>query len=143
MSRHTRTDIPHPPTAPRGDHRRLALGAHGEAVARVHLVDDDGLEILATNWRLPAGEVRGELDLVAVDRGAGTLVVCEVKTRTGTGYGGPLAAVTPRKQAKVRALTLSFLRQTGLRYRHVRFDVVAVLLPPGRPGVLDHLERAF
>ncbi len=142
MSRHTRTDLVIPRPDPDGDRRR-ALGQAGEALAVRHLVDDDGLEILATNWRVTKGEVRGELDVVAVDAATGSLVVCEVKTRRGTGFGGPLAAVTPRKQAKIRALTLAFLRQAGMRYRHIRFDVVAVLLPDGRAGTLDHLEGVF
>ena len=76
MSTTCHLDLP----APRhtGDRRRL--GDLGESLAAAHL-EEDGLEVVARNWRLRAGELRGELDLVAVDRAGGLVVVCEVKTR--------------------------------------------------------------
>jgi putative endonuclease len=121
---------------------RTDLGHHGERLAADHLADD-GLEVIARNWRLSAGELRGELDLVAVDRATNLLVICEVKTRRGEGFGGPLAAVTPRKQAKIRALAAAFLREAGLGYHTVRFDVVAVWLIPGTEPRVEHLAGAF
>ncbi len=53
-----------------------ALGRYGEDVAARHLVDD-GLVLLARNWRC----AEGEIDIVARD--GDVLVVCEVKTRRG------------------------------------------------------------
>jgi putative endonuclease len=124
------------------DVARASLGALGEDLAARHLVTDDGLEVIARNWRLRAGELRGELDLVAVDRGAGCVVVCEVKTRRDAQrFGGALAAVSPRKQGKVRALTGAFLRQADLRVGRVRIDVIAVDL--GRRPVLHHVLNAL
>jgi putative endonuclease len=124
------------------DVARASLGALGEDLAARHLVTDDGLEVIARNWRLRAGELRGELDLVAVDRGAGCVVVCEVKTRRDAQrLGGALAAVSPRKQGKVRALTGAFLRQADLRVGRVRIDVIAVDL--GRRPVLHHVLNAL
>lgn len=124
-------------------HREVAggLGARGEAIARGHLVED-GLRVMASNWRLTAGRVRGELDVVA-EGDAGRLIVCEVKTRRGDALGGPLAAVTPRKQARIRRLAAAFLARAELRHRPVRFDVIGVWLPPGGPGRLTHLPGAF
>lgn len=118
------------------------LGALGEELAARHLAGDDGLEVLARNWRLAAGELRGELDLVAEDRERGQLVVCEVKTRRDADrFGGAIAAVGPAKAARVRALTVAFLRQARLGHRVVRFDVVAVDL--GRRRRLVHVEGAM
>jgi putative endonuclease len=118
------------------------LGRLGEEVAARHLVADDGLEIIARNWRLRAGELRGELDLVAVDRRAGCVVVCEVKTRRDAQrFGGALAAVSPRKRGKVRALAGAFLRQTDLRIGRVRLDVIAV--DAGRRPMLHHVPDAL
>lgn len=138
-------DSPPPRTAPDrqpAPDRRARTGAHGEAIAAAHL-GSLGLEVVAANWRLAAGELRGELDLVALDHAGGVVVVVEVKTRRGDGFGGPLAAVTPRKQAKVRALAAAFLADASLPYRRVRFDVVGVVLRPGRPPALTHVPGAF
>lgn len=120
---------------------RTTLGARGEQLAAAHLAET-GLEVVARNWRLTSGELRGELDLVALDHTTGTVVVCEVKTRRGEGYGGALAAVTPRKQARIRSLTVALLTSAQLPYRRVRFDVVAVRLTGGRPRI-QHLVAAF
>jgi putative endonuclease len=115
-----------------------STGQLGEDLAVRHLVVEDGLEVVARNWRLAAGELRGELDVVAVDHARGVVVVCEVKARRDAArFGGALAAVTPRKLSKVRTLTTAFLRTGGLPYRQVRIDVVAVDL--GDHPVLHHV----
>jgi Uncharacterised protein family UPF0102 len=67
---------------------RLELGRLGEALA-ASLLEAAGLRVVARNWRCREGEI----DLVAA--GPGLLVFCEVKTRRGSGYGSPAAAVTP------------------------------------------------
>jgi putative endonuclease len=121
---------------------RAPLGRFGESVAARHLTVDDGLEVIARNWRLAAGELRGELDLVAVDHVAGLIVVCEVKTRRDAQrFGGAVAAVSPRKRAKIRALTAMFLRDADLPYRRVRLDLIAIDLGPR--GGLTHLQDAL
>ena len=116
-------------------------GALGEDLACQYL-DARGLEVVARNWRLAAGELRGELDVVALDHDARLVVVVEVKTRRGDGFGGPLAAMTPRKQAKIRRLAIAFLVEADLPYRQVRFDVVAVRLDHSPPTV-EHVVEAF
>lgn len=119
----------------------LGPGPLGEELAAHHLVDD-GCAVVARNWRLSAGELRGELDIVAVDARAGCIVVCEVKARRDAArFGGALAAIPPRKAAKVRALTAAFLREARLPYPRVRLDVVAVDL--GREPVLTHVQAAL
>jgi putative endonuclease len=121
---------------------RGSLGPLGEELAARHLRVDDRLEVVARNWRLSRGELRGELDVVALDHARGCVVVCEVKTRRDAQrFGGALAAVPPRKRAKVRALTAAFLREAALPYGRIRLDVVAVDL--GRRPVLHHVEAAL
>lgn len=123
---------------------RTTLARTGEALAADHLGHDDGLQVIARNWRLSSGELRGELDVVALAESRGLLVVCEVKTRrSASAYGGPLAAVTPRKQAKVRRLTRMFVGQASLRTRAIRFDVIGVVLASGADPVLVHVQDAF
>lgn len=125
-----------PATAP---HQRT--GAVGEQLACDHLTSL-GLEVVARNWRVARGDLRGELDVVALDHDARVVVVVEVKTRRGDGFGGALAAVTPRKQARVRRLAVAFLLDASLPYRHVRLDVVAVRLDHD-PPTIDHVMGAF
>lgn len=116
-------------------------GELGEELAARHLLAD-GCDLVARNWRLHAGELRGEIDLVAVDPVSGCVVICEVKARRDAArFGGALAAVPPRKAAKVRALAAAFLREARLPYPQVRLDVVAVDL--GRDAVLTHVVAAL
>jgi putative endonuclease len=140
---------------------RGGLGRYGENVAAAHL-RAAGLTILARNWRCPEGEV----DIVAMD--GDVLVVCEVKTRRGVGFGTPLDAVTPAKAARLRRLALYWLTNQRAavtspepgadsistlasapsnaqfaRYTEVRFDVVSVLRPLSGAMSVEHLRGAF
>ena len=124
-------------------HLRGPLGPLGERIAAAHLTADDGLEVVLDNWERRTGELRGELDLVALDHATRTVVITEVKARRSERHGGPLLAVTRRKQAKVRSLAAALLREEDLPYRRVRFDVVALLLPTAGEGRLEHLAGAF
>lgn len=112
------------------------LGRRGEDVA-VEYLQGRGLTVLSRNWRCR----HGELDVVATD--AVRLVVCEVKTRSGTGFGAPADAVDGRKIARVRRLATMWLAAHHLPWTEVRFDVCAVLLEPGRPAMVRHYEAAF
>ena len=130
-------------TTQRPSNRRQTLGRLGEDLVTKRLVNA-GWEILARNWRSPDPLVRGELDVVAVDPGDRALVFVEVKTRrSATAFGGPLAAVTHTKQAKLRQLGVSFLRETGTRARLVRFDVIGVVVESGSAAPsIEHVRGA-
>lgn len=106
---------------------RSTTGRVGEQLACDHL-GNLGMEVVARNWRICDGDLRGELDVVALDHAAGVVVIVEVKTRRGAGFGGALAAVDGRKRAKLRRLAMALLSEARLPYRDVRFDVVAVRL---------------
>lgn len=115
---------------------RHAVGAYGEHVAVQHLMGA-GLTVLARNWRTATGEI----DVVARD--GDVLVMCEVKTRRGLGFGTPAEAVDRRKVARLRRLAAEWLALTGVRPREVRFDVVEVYFRPGRPPRVARIEGAF
>lgn len=119
--------------------RRL-VGDIGEEIAARHL-RSRGWRIVARNWRTGDGTLRGELDLVAVK--GEVLAFVEVKTRRGDGFGGPLAAVTATKQAKIRALGHAYLRRLHGIAPVVRFDVVAVWLRSGQEPEIRHVPGAF
>lgn len=111
--------------------RRQEIGRYGEDVAARYLTEQ-GIAVLVRNWRCRLGEV----DIVARD--GDSLVICEVKTRSGTGYGSPLEAVTPVKLGRLHRLAAEFLRESGLRVPQVRIDCVAVLRSPRGRAVIDH-----
>jgi putative endonuclease len=78
-----------------------------------------------------------ELDIVA--RRGRTLVFCEVKAKSGAGYGDPLEMVTPLKVARIRRAAVVWLAaHPELEDLDVRFDVLAE-----RAGRLSHLANAF
>jgi putative endonuclease len=113
--------------------RSQALGRYGETYAARHLVER-GLVLLDRNWRCDAGEI----DLVL--REGRVLVVCEVKTRSSTAFGSPVAAVSEQKAERLRRLADRWLEEHGLRPPEVRLDLVGVLVPrTGRPQV-EHVR---
>ena len=75
-------------------------GQHGEDAARGYLLEL-GWKIVERNWRCSAGEI----DIIAVDPTGPvpTMVVVEVKFRTGNGYGRPLEAITFTKRRHLRS----------------------------------------
>lgn len=110
------------------------IGARGEEVAASYL-RQQGLEILDQNWRCRWGEI----DIVAAERlGARQashrrLVFCEVKTRTGWGYGSPLESITFAKMQRLRRLAGHWLRAQGDRaqrseWADIRIDAIGVVL---------------
>jgi putative endonuclease len=96
------------------------LGREGEQLAADFLTAA-GLQILARNWRCEAGEI----DIVALD--AATLVIVEVKTRSGVGFGTPVEAVTAGKARRLRKLAVCWARASGRFFEEIRIDVVGVL----------------
>jgi putative endonuclease len=122
------------------DRRRLDLGARGEELAAAWYTSR-GYAVLGRNWRCR----EGELDLVvARDR---CVVFCEVKTRTGVGFGIPAEAVTAEKQRRLRRLATRWLGEQaasgGGGFADVRFDVACVTLPAGGTAELEVIEAAF
>jgi putative endonuclease len=109
------------------------LGRWGEDVAADHL-RRSGLIVLERNWRCPIGEI----DIVARDHRQ--LIVCEVKTRSGLGFGSPLEAVTEIKAQRLGRLAAAWLASHSLSVRAVRIDVIGVLRRHGADPVIDHIK---
>ena len=109
--------------------RKQALGRFGERVAARYL-QNLGMAILETNWACKYGEV----DIVARD--GATLVICEVKTRTGASHGTGLEAITGQKATRLRRLAAYWLEVHSVEPAAVRIEVVSVLVPPrGAPQI--------
>lgn len=97
-----------------------ALGPRAEQRVRLYY-RLRGYRVLAKNAR--AG--RNELDIVL--RRGRRLVFCEVKARSGDGYGDPREAVGPEKVRRLRrAAEIWLARNPDLLELEVAFEVVGV-----------------
>jgi len=100
-----------------------SIGNLGEEIAANYLIAR-GYLILERNFRCKGDEV----DIIARDPEAKSLVFVEVKTRRGLTYGVPQLAVTPFKQRQISKAALTWLSQNRLHDTNARFDVIAILL---------------
>lgn len=112
---------------------KQTFGQLGEQRAAEHLLEC-GWQILERNWRCKEGEA----DIIALDPEAQALVVVEVKTRAGLGYGSPLESITYAKARRLRQLAAIYARQSGLRMRRLRVDAIGILWPRGGGSELIH-----
>lgn len=113
------------------DLSRIALGRYGEERAAAEL-RSRGMRIVDRNWRCREGEI----DLVAID--GRVMVVCEVKTRRGSGFGSPFEAVTPAKLARLRSLAVRWLQDHKVECDQIRIDVVGISWSRGGSILVEH-----
>ncbi len=112
-----------------------AMGDRGENLAATYL-RQQGMKILQRNYRVGPGEI----DIIA--RLGQTLVFIEVKSRA---YDDPAPEdqVDGTKQHQMTKAARSYLSRFGVE-PPARFDVVAVLFPPGgREPIIRHTPDAF
>jgi putative endonuclease len=109
------------------------LGRLGEQLAAEYL-QQAGMRVLDRNWRC----AEGELDIVAAERRV--LVACEVKTRSGLGFGSPLEAISRRKQARLRRLAVSWIRAHGVLFDEVRIDVIGLVRDRAGHFTIEHVR---
>ncbi|WP_028709331.1 YraN family protein [Propionicicella superfundia] len=114
---------------------RQTLGKRGEDLAAEYL-EGLGWRVVERRWRCAAGEV----DLVAVEPGERPVTVfCEVKTRSGLGFGEPLEAITRAKMARLRILAAQWMRERHPRTMS-RVDGIGILLRPGWDPLITHVR---
>lgn len=131
MTTHT-TPKPAPkPAPPKAAH--LLTGDQGEALA-ARFLEEQGLVVLAKNWRCR----EGELDLVLTD--GKILVVCEVKTRTTENFGPPAEAVDNAKAARIRRLARRWRADHDVPHVETRHDIVSILWRPDQTPKVSHLR---
>ncbi|MEU8250359.1 YraN family protein [Nonomuraea sp. NPDC048916] len=114
---------------------RNELGKHGEQLA-VDYLKSEGMTIIERNWRCR----HGEIDIIAED--GPTLVVVEVKTRSGRSHGTALESVQPVKLARLRLLAAKWLTGQPRAFPAVRVDVIALERFAGDYS-LRHVRGAF
>jgi putative endonuclease len=112
------------------------LGRDGEAIAVRHL-EGKGYRIIDRNWRC----AQGEIDIVA--RQNDETVFVEVKTRSSIAYGHPFEAITTQKLARLRRLAGAWCLTTSTAPRHIRIDVVSVIVGRAQEPAIEHIEAVF
>ena len=116
--------------------RKDSLAARGEFLAEREL-KRRGYRILGRRWRWH----RFELDLIA--RRGDVVAVVEVKTRRDDRFGAPQEAVPIWKQRRIAGAARAFAAAQRLENVILRFDVVAVVLQPGKQPDILYIENAF
>ena len=111
------------------------LGKLGEKMAQDLLVQK-GYTLLETNWMFQ----KAEIDIIA-QKDVGTLVIVEVKTRTGDFVGNPEEFVSKKKIKLLVMAAHQYIISCGLDVE-VRFDIIAIVKNP-RYQHIEHLENAF
>lgn len=113
------------------------LGVRGEDLACAEL-ERQGMQVLERNWRCRLGEI----DIVAAEAGASglTLVFCEVKCRSGLGFGHPLEAITFSKMRTLRQLAALWMREHHLSASAIRLDAIGVVLAAGQEPSITHVR---
>ena len=96
--------------------------------------------MLYRNFRAP-GRSGGEVDLVCRD---GTMLVfVEVKTRASLAFGRPAEAVNAAKQELIARGARAWLRLLDDPDVRFRFDIVEVVVEPGKAPVINLIRNAF
>jgi len=113
------------------------IGVRGEDLACAEL-ERQGLQVLERNWRCRLGEI----DIVAAEAAANglTMVFCEVKCRSGLGFGHPLEAITFTKRRTLRQLAAVWMRQHRVKASAIRLDAIGVVLAPGEEPSVTHVR---
>jgi len=111
--------------------RTQQQGTEAEISAQNHLVQQ-GLQAIDRNHRCRGGEI----DLVMRDQD--TLVFVEVRLRRNNAYGGALASIDRRKQARLTIAAHHYLQKHRWN-GPCRFDVVGI----DASGNLQWIENAF
>lgn len=113
------------------------LGRRGESIAAEFLIQA-GWTVVARNFRFG----HKEIDLV-VRRGR-TVAFVEVKARSGTEYGHPLAAITAAKRAEVQRVARAWIARFGRIGDVYRFDAIGIVWSGNSDEpALEHIEDAW
>jgi putative endonuclease len=112
-----------------------ALGRAGEDRA-ARFYSEQGYDLLARNWRCSAGEI----DLVVAN--TTDVVVVEVKTRRGEGFGHPLEAIDARKRLRLWRLAVAWIaaHRDVMQGRRLRIDAIGLIGADEDSFRLEHLR---
>lgn len=110
--------------------KRQLVGKRGEDAAKNYLAEQ-GYQIIETNYRCPLGEI----DIVARD--GRTIVLVEVRTKTGLSFGSPEESINADKKRRLKRLALSYLQSKSCSEMPCRIDLIAVMLDREKHSVIN------
>ena len=115
------------------------LGQWGEEIAAKYLIDR-GYKILDRNYR----NAIGEIDIIG--KKEGTLIFVEVKTRDSihADYFLPEQSITPKKQAKLRALCEIYINKHKYKDdQEWQIDVMSISIDKAsKRARINHIQNA-
>jgi putative endonuclease len=111
-------------------------GKEGEDIA-VKYLEAKNWTVIDRNYRF----MKAEADIVAYD--GKQIIVVEVKTRRGSGFGEPEEAVNDKKKKQLYKATQAWLYERRMEGAPVRFDVIAIILKKNTGPEIRHHEGAF
>src|SRR4030042_6684718 len=114
---------------------RQAFGKKSEAAA-MEFLRRPGYSIIECNYR----NTLGEIDIIARDRDV--IVFVEVKAKKRKGSIHPKYSITLKKQKKLSAVALCYLKAKRHTRSSARFDVVTVLPAQDNPEI-ERIRNAF
>ena len=128
---------------------RKTIGLRGEQEA-VRYLRKRGYTILAHRERI----LRGDIDIIALDKR--TIVFVEVRSKTSTERGHPAETVDTQKKQRICTLANAYIKQHRLQEHSFRLDVVTVLFSnsiqaqnrwlfwrSGNTPIIEHFQSAF
>ena len=115
----------------------IKTGKIGEDLACEYLAGKR-YRILERNYR----KSWGEIDIICCSPG-NVLVFIEVKTRSSLLMGSPLESMTFHKRAQIVKCAKYYMKRYGIKGLPCRFDVVSILILPGKEPRIELIENAF
>ena len=113
------------------------LGAWGEDEAALYL-EGEGYVIIDRDWKIG----KRDLDILALSPDGKTLVVVEVKTRSGDDYQRPEEAVDGRKMRNLTIAANAYVKKHQVE-KELHFDIISVVGVGHQVKCLEHLKDAF
>lgn len=113
------------------------LGRRAETLAARHVRAALRMKLLCRNVRCPGGE----LDIIALD--GDDLVFIEVRSLSSESVQRPEQTIRASKRRHLRQAASWFIRTRRLQRFRPRFDIIAIVWPPGGSPVIRHHRNAF
>lgn len=113
------------------------LGVWGEDETALYL-EGEGYVIIDRDWKIG----KRDLDILALSPDGKTLVVVEVKTRSGDDYQRPEEAVDGRKMRNLAIAANAYVKEHQVE-KELRFDIISVVGVGHQVKCLEHLKDAF